>query len=80
LDGYTHVMSAVAEALREESRERQRRMSAEQRLGEALALGKRAIATYAAAHGVDEAEARRRLERATQAGRLPSRVMRLLAG
>jgi len=72
-------MSAVAEALRDDSRARQRRMTAEQRLAEALALGRRAIATYAAAHGVDAAEARSRLERATQAGRLPSRVMRQLA-
>jgi len=72
-------MSAVAEALSEDSRARQRRMTAEERLVEALALGRRAVSTYATAHGVDEAEARRRLERATQAGRLPSRVMRQLA-
>jgi hypothetical protein len=72
-------MSAVAAALRDDSRDRQRRMTPEQRLAEALALGRRAIMAYAAAHGVDGIEARRRLERTAQKGRLPSRVMRLLA-
>jgi hypothetical protein len=51
-------------------------MTAEERLAEALALGRRAIAAYAAAHGVDEREARRCLERAAQSGRTPSGVMR----
>jgi hypothetical protein len=60
-------------------RARQRRMSAQERLAQALALGRKAVAAYAAAHGVDEGEARERLERAAQAGRLPSRVMRQLA-
>jgi hypothetical protein len=54
-------------------------MSAQERLAEALSLGRKVIAAYAAAHGLDEEEARRRLERATQAGRLLSRVMRQLA-
>jgi hypothetical protein len=73
-------VSTVGEALREDSRERQRRMSAEERLAEALALGLAAIETHAAANRVTEAEARRRLERATQAGRRRSEVMRKLAG
>ena len=72
-------MSGVAETLRADSRERLRRMTREQRLAEALAVGPRAVIAYAAAHGIGESEARRRLERAAQAGRLPSRVMRLLA-
>jgi len=54
-------------------------MTAGERLAEALALGRRAVSTYAAAHGLDESEARRRLERVAQAGRLPSPVMRRLA-
>jgi hypothetical protein len=45
-------------------------------LAEALALGTTAIAEYAAAHGIDTEEARRRLERSGQAGRRLSRVMR----
>ena len=68
-------MSKVAERLREESRERLRRMTPTQRLDEALALGKRAIDAYAAAHVLDRDEARRHLERSSQAGRSPSRVM-----
>jgi hypothetical protein len=51
-------------------------MTPAQRLAEALALGRRAIVAYAAAHRPDETEVRRRLERAAQAGRTPSRVMR----
>jgi hypothetical protein len=69
-------MSKVADGLREEDRERLRRMTPAERLAEALALGRRAVEAYAAAHGLDPAEARRRLERAAQAGRRPSRVMR----
>lgn len=68
-------MSKVAERLREESRERLRRMTPAERLNEALALGDRAIAAYAAAHGLACKEARRHLERSSQAGRQPSRVM-----
>jgi hypothetical protein len=55
-------------------------MNAEERLAEALALGLAAIATYAAANRVDETEARRRLEQATQAGRRRSEVMRKIVG
>jgi hypothetical protein len=72
------VVSTVAEKLREDSREGARRMTPAQRLAEALRLGQAAIADYAAAHGLDRDEARRRLERASQAGRRPSRVMREL--
>lgn len=50
-------------------------MTADERVREALALGARDIAAYAAAHGVDPAEARRRFERTAQAGRRFSRVM-----
>ena len=50
-------------------------MTPDERVQEALALGQRDIATYAAANGVDRQEARRQLERAAQAGRRYSRVM-----
>lgn len=68
-------MSTVAERLREESRERLRRMTPAERLAEALELGERAIDMYAAAHGIDRVVARRHLELSAQAGRRPSRVM-----
>jgi hypothetical protein len=74
------VMSTVAETLREDSRERLRRMTPAERLAEALRLGQAAITAYAAAHGLDRDEARRRLERAGQAGRRPSAVMHQLIG
>jgi hypothetical protein len=73
-------MSAVAERVREQQRERLRAMTAEERVAEALALGQRAIETYASAHGVSREEARRRLERASQKGRRSSRVMAILIG
>jgi len=73
-------MSAVAEKLRQESRARLRRMTGAERLAEALRLGRRAIAAYAAAHALDLDAARRALEHAAQAGRRPSRVMNDLAG
>src|SRR4051812_840186 len=73
---YTSRVSSVARQLRDEDRERVRRMTGEERLAEALAMGTTAIAQYAAAHGIDTEEARRRLERSGQAGRRVSRVMR----
>jgi hypothetical protein len=74
------AMSRVARQLREESRERMLRMTPGERLTEALRLGQRAIGAYAAAHGLERDAARRELERAAQAGRRYSRVMRDLAG
>ncbi len=73
-------MSSVADALRDESRARLRRMTPGERLAEALLLGQRAITAYAAAHGLDRPAARRDLERAAQRGRRASRVMRDLPG
>lgn len=69
-------MRTVAQRLSEESRERLRRMTPDERFREALELGERAIDEYAAAHGIDRQEARRRLESTGQAGRRLSRVMR----
>jgi hypothetical protein len=68
-------MSRVADILRAENLERLRRMTPAERLAEALALGDAAIDAYAAAHGLEREEARSRLEQASQAGRLFSRVM-----
>jgi len=51
-------------------------MTGEERLTEALSLGAAAIAQYAAAHGIELDEARRRLEHNAQAGRRMSHVMR----
>lgn len=68
-------MSSTAEHLRAESRERLRKMTAAERVAEALYLGEQAILFYAAAQGLDRDEARRRLERSSQKGRRASRVM-----
>jgi hypothetical protein len=71
-------MSTLAETLRAQALERLRRMTPAERLAEAMGLGLAAIGAYAAAHGLDHDEARRRLERAAQAGRRSSRVMQEL--
>jgi diphthamide synthase (EF-2-diphthine--ammonia ligase) len=71
---YTQVVSTVAERLRVESLERLRRMTPAERMAEAMTLGDRAIASYAAAHGLDADRARRCLERSGQGGRRLSRV------
>ena len=55
-------------------------MTGAERLAEALMLGQRAIAAYAAAHALELDAARREIERAAQAGRRPSRVMIALIG
>jgi hypothetical protein len=73
-------MSRVAQKLREASRERVLRMTPAERLAEALRLGQRAIAAYAAAHGIQPDAARRELEKTAQVGRRYSQVMRDLAG
>jgi YD repeat-containing protein len=69
-------MSTVADRLRLESLERLRKMTPAERLTEALVLGDHAIDDHAAAHRLDRDEARRRLERSSQAGRRSSPVMR----
>jgi hypothetical protein len=77
---YTGPVSEVAARMRQEQRERLARMTAQERLQEALALGQNAIATYAAAHGLDLQAAQKRLEHAAQAGRRFSRVMLAIIG
>lgn len=76
----TPRMSGVAEQLRRDDRARQERMTTAECLAEALALGQAAITMYASAHGLAREEACRCLERAAQAGRRPSRVMREISG
>jgi hypothetical protein len=61
--------------MRQEDVDRTRRMTPAERLAEALVRGRAAITARAAAHGLGRDEARKRLERAAQAGRRPSRVM-----
>jgi hypothetical protein len=73
-------MSQVANALRREARERLARLTAHERVVEALALGQRTIASYASSHRLDLQEARIRLERAAQRGRRPSGVMLAVIG
>ena len=68
-------MRTVAEQLRQDSIERAGRMTPAERLSEALALGRAAVLAHAQAHRLDADTARRRLERAGQAGRRLSRVM-----
>jgi hypothetical protein len=72
---YTSGMSRVADEMRREQEQRLARMTPGERMAEALRLGQEAITAYAAAHGLDREEARRRLKRAAQVGRRPSRVM-----
>ena len=73
-------MVTVAERLRREDIERMRSMTVAERVAEALALGRAAVEAHAHANGLDLEEARRRLERAGQAGRRPSRVMQGILG
>jgi hypothetical protein len=74
------MVSAVAERLRAASRARCAAMTPGDRFAEALALGRKAITAYAAAHRLTFEEARRRLERGAQRGRRPSRVMDQILG
>lgn len=73
-------MATVAERLRQENVDRLRRMSPAERVAEALALGRAAAEAHAKANDLDIDEARRRLERAGQAGRRHSQVMLELVG
>lgn len=70
----------MAEALRDEVRERFLRMSLDERIEEMLRLGWAAVETYASAHGLTREEAVREMKRAAQAGRAPSKAMRNAIG
>jgi hypothetical protein len=69
---------SVADELARAERERVSALSCEERISLALALGERSIADFAAAQGLDRAEARRRLERERQAGRRRSACIEAL--
>jgi hypothetical protein len=68
-------MSSLAEAMRQQELERMRSMTPTERFDESLRLGLAAIDNYAAAHGVTRNEARKRLEKAGEAGRRVLRSM-----
>jgi len=63
---------SVANAIRAEQRRETAALSADERVALALELGARALADYCHAHGVEPAEARRRLARHRQARRRAS--------
>jgi hypothetical protein len=67
-------MRSVADDFRDLTRRRTLDLPAEARVEQALALGDEDARLFAAAHGVDVAEARRRLARVRQLGRYPSRA------
>lgn len=64
--------ASVADHLVARERERLERMSLEERVQEALALGEQAIALLVAQSGLDPREARRILARERHRGRRPS--------
>jgi hypothetical protein len=66
--------SAVARRLREELLAREADLDPSERVALAFALGERDLRVYAAAQGLTLREAWRRLRRANQAGRTPSRA------
>lgn len=69
-------MASVGEWSRAEDLERMRKMTLDERLAEAFALGDQAIEICASVNGISREEAHRRLERSAQAGRRASKVMR----
>ena len=69
------MRSRLAEELRDEQQERVLRMTPDERLREALALGERAIADYVENHGGTRSDAIRALRRAGQAGRRYSKCL-----
>jgi hypothetical protein len=67
------VISKLATSLRDDARRDEAAMTPLERLRLAQRLGDEAVARYARAHGVSEAEAAREFARRRQAGRRPSR-------
>ena len=72
-------MSSIGDVMREEQREATRRMSGEDRLARALALGRMAVEAYAAQAGVTPREAARRIDLRDQLSRTPSACARALS-
>jgi hypothetical protein len=73
-------VKSVLDDLRRESREADLRMTPAERVALAFRLGRRDLALFAAAEGLSLGEARRRLERARQAGRRRCRCIEELIG
>lgn len=70
------MRSEVAEAIRADQRERLAKLTPEQRIQLAFALGRRDIRIYASARGISCAEARRELRRREQRARaVPSKAL-----
>ena len=67
------MRSAVAEKLREERMRDSLALSVDERIEQALALGKRDVEFYMAANGVDRETAVRRLREVMREGRTPSK-------
>lgn len=68
-------MKSVADELARQTAEAVKKLSPGERIALALRLGDQAVEVFAAAKGIDRAEARRILRRNSQIGRRPSRVM-----
>jgi hypothetical protein len=73
-------MRSVADDLKKGDRETAARLSAEQRVALALALGDADLDALQHARGIDRAAAIRVFERQRQAGRTPSACMRAVIG
>ncbi|MFQ5653216.1 MAG: hypothetical protein ACE5GW_00620 [Planctomycetota bacterium] len=71
-------MGSVADELRRERRERDLRMTPEERIRRALAMGRTAVELHRAAAGLELKEAQRRLERRKQRSRRPCRCIEAL--
>lgn len=67
------MRSRVAEQVREEQRREMLALTVEERIEQALALGRRDVEFYMAANQVDRPTAMRRLREVTRAGRNPSK-------
>ncbi len=72
-------MSSIGDVMREEQREATRRMSGEDRLARALALGRMAVEAHAAQAGITPREAARRIDLHDQLSRTPSACARALS-
>lgn len=74
-------MRSVADEIREKQREEERKLSAEERLERAFALGEADLEAYRRAHGLTRQEARRQLQRRRQLERPhPSKCMLEIIG
>jgi hypothetical protein len=69
------MRSAVAEKLREADRGDSLALSVDERIEQALALGRRDVEFYMAANDVDRETAVRRLRQVMRQGRTPSKCM-----